>query len=78
MQTKINQAGRWEKFCRSVYQKVDLFAEARKARNSCRRQLETIKGGYRGSNHLFRSQVLPFWKKYGIKPKKMWYDLYLF
>lgn len=78
MQTKINQAGRWEKFCRSVYQKVDLFAEARKARNSCRRQLAAIKGGYRGSNHLFRSQVLPFWKKYGIKPKKMWYDLYCF
>ncbi len=78
MQRKINQAGNWEKLCRSIYQKIDLFTEARKARISCRRQLKTIKGGYRGSNQLFRSQVVPFWKKYGIKPKKMWYDLYCF
>ncbi|HHU22015.1 MAG TPA: hexapeptide transferase [Clostridiales bacterium] len=75
---RINQAGSWEKLCRSIYQKVDLFNEARKARKACRRQLATIKGGYRGSNHLYRSQVLSFWKKYGIKPKKMWYDLYCF
>ncbi|HHU64005.1 MAG TPA: hexapeptide transferase [Clostridiales bacterium] len=78
MKRKINQAGRWEKFCRTVYQKVDLYTEARKARTSCRRQLATIKGGYRGSNRLFRTQVLPFWKRYGIKPKKMWYDLYCY
>lgn len=75
---RINQAGGWERFCRSVYQKVDLFMEARKARNACRYQLAAVNGGYRGSNHLFRSQVLPFWSRYGIKPKKMWYDLYCF
>lgn len=75
---KINQAKGWERFCRSIYQKVDLFAEARNVRSSCRRQLATIKGGYRGSSHLFRSQVVPFWEKYGVKPKKMWYDLYCF
>ena len=78
MQMKINQAGRWEKLCQSIYRKVDLFAEARKARNACRRQLAAINGGYRGGNNLFRSQVVPFWRKYGIKPKKMWYDLYCF
>ena len=78
MQMKINQAGRWEMFCRSIYQKVDLFVEARKSRNACRSQLVTIKGGYRGSNRLFSSQVVPFWNKYNIKPKKMWYDLYCF
>lgn len=75
---KINQAGRWERLCQSVYQKVDLFAEASRARNICRHHLAAINGGYKGSNHLFRSQVLPFWSKYGIKPKKMWYDLYCF
>ncbi|HAA25571.1 MAG TPA: hexapeptide transferase [Ruminiclostridium sp.] len=74
----INQAGKWEKICRNIYQKVDLFFEARKARKSCRRQLSALKGGYRGSNALFRSQVLPFWERYGIKPKKMWYDLYCY
>ena len=78
MHMKINQAGRWERFCRYIYQNVDLSAEARKARNACRSQLAKIDGGYQGSNHLFRSQVVPFWSKYGIKPKKMWYDLYCF
>lgn len=78
MQKNINQAGRWEIFCQSVYQKIDLFAEARNARKACRHQLATVKGGYLGSRQLFRSQVLPFWSKYGIKPKKMWYDLYCF
>lgn len=72
----INQAGKWERFCRNIYQKADLFFEARKARKSCRQQLAIIKGGFRGSNNLFCSEVLPFWKRYGIKPKKMWYDLY--
>lgn len=75
---KINHARNWERLCRFIYQKVDLFTEAKKAQSSCRRQLTTIKGGYRGNNHLFRSQVVPFWKRYGIKPKKMWYDLYCY
>lgn len=78
MQMRINQAGRWEKLCQSIYRKVDLFAEARKAQNACRRQLAAVKGGYQGSNYLFRSKVISFWSKYGIKPKKMWYDLYCF
>ncbi len=78
MQTKVNQAGRWERFCRSVYQKVDLSAEARNARAACRRQLKTIEGGYRGGARQFRSQVLSFWKRYSLKPAKMWYDLYGF
>lgn len=78
MQMRINQPGSWERICHSIYQKVDLLAEARKTRNSCKRQLANIKGGYQGSKHLFRSQVLPFWSKYGIKPNKMWYDLYCY
>ncbi len=78
MQTIVNQASRWERFCRSVYQKVDLCAEARNARAACRRQLKTVRGGYQGSRRQFRSQVLSFWSKYGIKPSKMWYDLYCF
>ncbi len=78
MGTKINKAGGWERFCRTIYQNVDLYMEARKARNSCRRQLDSVQGGCKGSNHLFRSQVLSFWGKYGIKPKKMWFDLYCY
>jgi hypothetical protein len=78
MLMKINQAGSWEKFCQSIYRKVDLHLEARKAQKACRRQLAAVKGGYQGSNNLFRSKVIPFWNKYSIKPKKMWYDLYCF
>ena len=74
----VNKAGRWERFCRSVYQKVDLSIEAKNARKRCKQNLETIKGGLRGSKELFHSQVLSFWSKYNIKPDKMWYDLYCF
>lgn len=78
MQNKIYQGRLWERFCKSIYQKVDLYAEGRKARKSCLRQLDNIKGGYGGSNYEFRSQVIPFWGQYGIKPDKMWYDLYCY
>lgn len=56
----INQAGRWERFCRSVYRKIDLAAESRRARKACRKQLSALNGGYRGSKRLYRSQVTPF------------------
>ena len=78
MHFNIKQGGRWERFCKSIYQKVDLNAEARKARKSCERQLSKINGGYRGSNYEFRSQVHPFWSQYDIKPNKIWYDLYCY
>jgi hypothetical protein len=78
MSEVINKAGRWERLCRSLYQNVDLYMEAKNARKRCKQQIETINGGYRGSIELFRSKVLPFWEKYNIKPDKMWYDLYCF
>lgn len=78
MYIAINKGGSWEKICRNIYQKVDLMSEAHKARKSCKRQLSTINGVYKVSNNQYRSKVLPFWKKYGIKPDKMWYDLYCY
>lgn len=78
MQVKINQAGKWERICQTIYQKVDLYMEARNARKRCKRQLKSIQGGYQGSNQQFQTQVLSFWEKYGIRPNKMWYDLYCF
>ena len=73
---KKNQAGRWEHWCRQVYQTVDLAREARQSRQSAKRQLKRIDGGYRASQAQFRQEVRPFWSKYGIKPRKLWYDLY--
>lgn len=78
MYLNVNKGGRWERICRSIYQKVDLMAEARSARKSCKRGLSKIKGGYKGSNNQYNSEVLSFWKQYGIKPDKMWYDLYCY
>ncbi|HHT87780.1 MAG TPA: hypothetical protein GX002_02075 [Clostridiales bacterium] len=60
MNKRINQAAKWERICKTVYQKVDLFSEAKKARKNCRRQLAKIKGGFRGSNYLFKEKVLSF------------------
>ena len=74
----INCAGSWERLCRNIYQRVDLSMEARKARKSCKRQLKTLGGGLKASNYLYRTEVLPFWSRYGIKPKKIWYDLYCY
>lgn len=74
----INCAGSWERLCRNIYQRVDLSMEARKARKSCKRQLKTLGGGLKASKYLYRTEVLPFWSRYGIKPKKMWYDLYCY
>ncbi len=78
VKAKIHQMGRWERVFQSSYQKADLFWEANNARRTCRSQLAFLKGGYCGDKYLFRSQVLPFWRKYGIKPDKMWYDLYCY
>lgn len=78
MYLSINKGGRWERICWSIYQKVDLMAEAHNARKSCKRGLSTIKGGYKGSKDQYYTEVLSFWKQYGIKPDKMWYDLYCY
>ena len=29
MNKRINQAAKWERICKTVYQKVDLFSEAK-------------------------------------------------
>lgn len=78
MSRRINQAGALENLSHQCYQKIDLYMEAQKARSSCRMQLGRLKGGYNGSDRSFREEVLPFWSRFGIKPRKMWYDLYCY
>ena len=41
-----------------------------------KKRVKLIGGGYNGSASEFRSTVVPYWKKYGVRPKKYWYDLY--
>lgn len=40
-----------------------------------RKRIKIIGGGYQGSKEEFQ-KVIDYWKKYGIKPKKYWYQLY--
>lgn len=39
-------------------------------------RVSRIGGGYRGSTREYDEKVLQYWKKYGVKPKKIWYALY--
>ena len=41
-----------------------------------RKRVKMINGGYKGTQDEFREVVLKYWKKYGRKPKKYWYDIY--
>ncbi len=40
-----------------------------------RARVRIIGGGYNGSSAEFK-KVLAYWKKYGIRPSKVWYDCY--
>jgi hypothetical protein len=78
MSRRVNQADYLEAKFYSNYQRLDLALEAKKARKNCRLKLRALNGGLNGSKEDFEREVLPFWSKYGIKPKKMWYDLYCY
>lgn len=52
-----------------------LYASYRKS-SYARKRVKMIGGGYRGSAREFRETVKSYWKKYGVKPRKYWYDLY--
>ncbi len=41
-----------------------------------KKRVKMIQGGYNGTHKEFRETVLQYWKKYGKKPKKYWYDIY--
>lgn len=49
---------------------------ARKFDREAKIRLKLIKGGYRGSKREFEDYVIKPWAKYGVKPKKFWYDLF--
>ena len=40
------------------------------------KRVKMIGGGYNGSDKEFKETVVSYWAKYGIKPKKYWYDIY--
>ncbi len=59
-----------------LYIGTKMRAPAMRKARYAKKRIKMINGGYNGSRSEFRSVVVPFWKKYGIRPKKFWYDLY--
>ena len=39
-------------------------------------RVKRIGGGYHGTKEEYASTVLAYWKKFGLKPDRVWYDLY--
>lgn len=44
-------------------------------RRSAKRRLKRINGGYKNSAE-YRSIVLPYWRRFGQRPREYWYSLY--
>ena len=72
MQKKRNRAGLW---LDSAYENVRCQYNAFSQRVTSRKNLKIEHGGYPVSDEEYR-QVLEFWKPFGVKPKKYWYQLY--
>ena len=47
-----------------------------KSKYARKRVRKIIHGGYNGTNKEFREVVCRYWKQYGEKPQKYWFDLY--
>lgn len=58
-----------------LYLRVGCLHRAYTARRFAKQRLKILNGGYKGSKKEFQ-KVVAFWKPYGIKPKKYWYQMY--
>ena len=56
------------------YPKMVRFSVKKSA--YARKRIKMINGGYNGTNQEFNDIVVPYWKPYGKRPKKYWFDLY--
>lgn len=58
------------------YVGVRMMSPARYKAKYARKRIKMINGGYNGSLKEFNEVVVSYWKKYGVIPKKYWYDIY--
>lgn len=72
MQYKLLSNNRLDRF----YVFARMINHTRKKTKYAQNRVKMIGGGYNGSEREFRDVVVAYWKKYGVKPKKFWYDLY--
>lgn len=59
----------------NLYLKVGCLHRAYTAWRIAKNRLKIINGGYTGTKEEFQ-KVVEFWKPYGVKPKKYWYQMY--
>ena len=52
------------------------YRKAFRTTRVAKKRIRLIDGGYNGSLKEFREVVVPYWKPYGVHPKKYWYDIY--
>ena len=59
-----------------MYVFARMIRHTRKKTKYARKRVKMIGGGYHGTNREYREVVCRYWKKYGEKPQKFWYDLF--
>lgn len=70
---KRKQIGIW---IDKIYIRVRFFRKVYSLRKAAHKRLKILNGGYKGTNKEFDDVVVSYWKKYGVKPKKYWYQTY--
>lgn len=59
-----------------TYIKIKCFNKIRTAKQNAKKRLKLLNGGYKGEKGEFKEVVEAYWKPYGIKPEKYWYQIY--
>lgn len=59
-----------------AYLKLHLVKTPYKKARYAKKRVKMINGGYNGTRKEFNEVVVPYWKRFGITPKKYWYDLF--
>lgn len=60
----------------NVYRRIEMKFRRKKRRKAAKNLLRKMNGGCREHDNIYRTEILPYWKKYGIKPSKMWHRIY--
>lgn len=59
----------------NIFGAIESNYRAMHYRRAAKKRLKRIDGGYKCSAE-YKTEVLPYWKQFGVKPKKYWYSLY--
>lgn len=68
--------GKIKTVIKKIVDKLKYIYRVHNARKEAKSCLKDINGGYAQNDKYYNSLVVPFWKKFGFKPKKYWYRLF--